>query len=183
MKRQTTRQAARRRVLQARRQGGFAYIAAVVLLVVVGGVIAAMLRLTSAQQNTATDAALIARAGQAARGGVEWMMYQLGANPGTAPCTQTPVPPALQVAPASTNLGDFFAATGFRVTVTCSYTGFVEGVNAAGTGVTKNIYTISATACNGSLASCPDNAGAGAPDYTERRRVATICMVAGGGLC
>jgi Tfp pilus assembly protein PilX len=162
-----------------RKQGGFAYLAAVVLLVVVAGVTAAMLRLTTAQQATANDAVLIAKAGQAARGGVEWMMYQIGATPTAVPatlCTQTPNPPATQVAAAATTLGDFLADTGFRVTVTCSYTAYKEGVDTAGAAVVKNIYTISSTACNGGTGTCPDNANAGLPDYTERRRVATICM-------
>jgi MSHA biogenesis protein MshP len=170
-----------------RRQGGFAYLAAVVLLIVVAGVVAAMLRLTTAQQGTANNAILIARAGQAARAGVESMMYQIGANAGgTIPatlCTQTPNPPAAQVAPATKTLTDFIADTGFRVTVTCSYTGYNEGVDSAGAAVVKNMYTISSIACNGTAATCPDDAGAGAPDYTERRRVATICIAAGGGAC
>lgn len=150
-----------------RTQGGFAYLAAVVLLIVVSGVVAAMLRLTTAQQATANDAILIARAGQAARGGVEWMMYQIGANAAA-------IPPALCTQP--TTLTDFVADTGFRVTVTCSYTSYSEGLDAAGAAVQKNIYTISSVACNGGTGGCPDNANAGSPDYTERRRVATMCM-------
>jgi MSHA biogenesis protein MshP len=174
-----------------RRQGGFAYLAAVVLLIVVAGVVAAMLRLTTAQQATANDAILIARAGQAARGGVEWIMYRIGAITTAVPatampatlCTETPNPPAVQVAPAATTLTDFQADTGFRVTVTCSYTAYKEGIDMSGASVTKHIYTIGSTACNGTTAGCPDNAGAGAADYTERRRVATMCVTSTGGAC
>lgn len=161
-----------------RKQGGFAYIAAVVLLVVVAGVIAGVLRLTASQQATANDAVLIARAGQAARGGIEWMMYRIGTDAASAPCPADTVS-----APTATPVGDFRNASGFNVTVTCGFRQYKEGVDQAGAAVVKNIYTIDAVACNGNGASCPDNAGAGAPDYTERRRVATICLVQGGGFC
>lgn len=153
-----------------RSEGGFAYLAAIVMMVVVAGLIAAMLRLTLAQQGTANDAALVARASQAARGGVEWALYQLTNNAAT-PCA------------ASTTLNDF-AATGFRVTVNCSKTAYQEGQDATtGASLTKNLYTIDAIACNGGGNQCPDVNTPTAPDYTERRRVATVCIQADGSVC
>jgi len=146
---------------------GFAYIAAVVLLVVVAGLAVAMVRLTASQQNTAQSAALTARASQAARAGVEWMFYRVK-TPSTAPCT---------LAGTATTLSDFKTDTGFLVTVTCSFYTYNEGQDpASGATIAKNIYKVVAVACNGTAASCPDNASAVSPDYIERRRVATACV-------
>jgi len=151
-----------------RRAGGFAYIAAIVLLIVVAGMATAMVRLTASQQNTALTAALTARAGQAARGGVEWMYYKL-ANNGTAGCPGSAAP---------TTLTDFKADTGLLVTVTCTYYTYFEGQDpTSGLAISKNIFRVEAVACNGTAASCPDNASATSPDYTERRRVSLVCML------
>lgn len=160
----------RTRPVKPRRQGGFAYIAAVVLLVVVAGLAAAMLRMTTAQQATANDAVLVARANQAARAGVEYTMYQI--RYGTNPCSSAPIPKTL---------ADFQADTGFLVTILCTPFNATDGVDANGQGIVKTIYTISSVACNGSGANCPDNNSVGAPDYTERKRVATMCVRPVGG--
>lgn len=56
---------------QARPQSGFAYIAAIVFLVVVAGIAVALLQLTNTQQTTVNQALLGARAGLAARAGIE----------------------------------------------------------------------------------------------------------------
>ena len=153
---------------------GFAYIAAVVLLVVVAGLAVAMVRLTASQQNTALSAALTARASQAARAGVEWMFYGLK-TPGTANCT---------AAAGGKTLTDFKADTGFTVTVKCSAYTYYEGQDATtAQALKKNIYRVEAVACNGTAASCPDNGSAASPDYTERRRVATVCVQDDGTVC
>lgn len=150
--------------------GGFAYIAAVILLVVMAGLALAVVRLSATQANTATEAALSARASQAARAGLEWMFYQLRTK-NTAGC-------------AGTTLGDFQADTGFKVTLSCSYAAYHEGQNPAdGSVVVKNLYQVVAVACNGGAASCPDDASSALPDYTERRRVATVCIAADGSDC
>ncbi|MFC0253519.1 MSHA biogenesis protein MshP [Massilia consociata] len=147
------------------RQHGFAAIAAIVLLVVVAGISAAMLRLTSVQQDTVNQAVLGARASQAARAGVEWMIYRIANDGGATAC------------PAGQTLSDFLADTGFRVTVTCTArTPFNEGEAAPGVPVVKHIYQVDAVACNGAASSCPDNGSVQAPDYAERRRTATVCM-------
>ncbi|WP_306391591.1 MSHA biogenesis protein MshP [Telluria beijingensis] len=161
--------------LRIRRQTGFAYIAAVVLLVVVAGLAVALLRLTATQQATVNQALLGARASLAARGGVEWAFNVLGTQ--------------CQPAPTSTTLTQFQAESGFQVTITCSYSTYFEGerIRLPGPGgdpeqvadpLAKRIYRISAVACNGGGASCPEQgAAAAAADYVERARVATVCVV------
>lgn len=148
-----------------RRDGGFVYIAVVILLVVVAGLGVAAVRLNASQANTVTQAALTVRAGQAARAGIEWMVYQVRTK-NTPGC-------------AATTLTDFQADTGFKVTLSCSYVSYNEGQDPASGGVlVKNLYRIQAVACNGSAGTCPDNGSAALPDYTERSRVATVCLTA-----
>lgn len=153
-----------------RRAGGFAYIAAVILLVVMAGLALAVVRLNATQANSATEAALSARASQAARAGLEWMYYQLHTKY-AAGCS-------------GATLTDFKTDTGFTVTVSCSYTAYNEGQNPSDASVlVKNLYRVEAVACNGSAGTCPDNASSAQPDYTERRRVATVCIAADGTDC
>ena len=146
-------------------QGGFAYIAAVILLVLMAGMATAIVRLNTSQANAATGAALGARASQAARAGLEWAFYQLKMN-GAQGCA------------AKEDLTDFQKDSGFLVTVHCKFTKYKEGQNPNdGSAVAKNLYQIVAVACNGSAGSCPDDDGSAQVDYTERQRVATVCML------
>jgi type II secretory pathway pseudopilin PulG len=154
--------------MRARRQSGFAYIAAVVLLVVVAGLAVALARLTGTQQATVDQALLGARAALAARGGIEWAYANLAGN-----CAAG--------AGKTTQLGDFLADSGFRVSVTCSVTGYNEGEASEGVPLQKQVYRIQAVACNGGGA-CPDADAVARPDYVERARVATICT-AGSAFC
>lgn len=155
-----------------RRQSGFAYIAAVVFLVVVAGIAVALLRLTDTQQSTINGALLAARANLAARGGIEWVFQQPVQR-----CAPTPQPPQVN------HLPDFRNDSGFLVTVSCSYRVFNEGetTEAKGDPVIKHIYRIEAIACNTAGTTClnPSAANVARPDYVERARVATICMIAG----
>jgi MSHA biogenesis protein MshP len=150
------------------RQSGFAYIAAVVLLVVVATVCIALVRLSTTQQSTVNGALLGARANLAARGGIEWGFYQLRGG----------------ACAAGTTLTDFVADTGFRVTVRCTARDFNEGESSAGVPVPKKIVQLEAFACNGD-ADCPATGAAvlARPEYVERRRVATTCLLAAGGPC
>lgn len=162
-----------------RRQSGFAYIAAIVLLVVVAGISVALIRLTDTQQSTVNQALLGARANLAARGGIEWAFYRL-----REVCT---TPPA---APATSQLSDFDAASGFRVSVSCTYRSFGEGEEIVPDGtetppvtpLRKRIYRIEAVACNGGGA-CPDANAVTRADYVERARVATVCETEAGNFC
>jgi MSHA biogenesis protein MshP len=149
-------------------QRGFAYIAAVLLLVVVAGLCAAMIRMSTTQQATVSGALLGARAGLAARGGIEWGLFQLRSSGCEAERT----------------LDDFVADSGFRVTVRCTASAFNEGEDSAGEPVRKTMVQLEAVACNGGGA-CPstDPATVARPDYVERRRVATACTMGAAGLC
>lgn len=149
------------------RQSGFAYIAAIVLLIVVAGVCAALLRLSSTQQATVSQGLLGARANLAARAGIEWGLHRVN-NGVCNPLPQT--------------LGDFVAASGFTVSVSCTQWTFNEGESAPGVAIAKTIFTINAVACNGAAACLPIPTNAAVvsrPDYVERRRVATFCTVNG----
>ncbi|WP_051306617.1 hypothetical protein [Massilia alkalitolerans] len=148
-------------------QSGFAYIAAVVLLVVVAGICVALLRMTGTQQATVDSALLGARASLAARGGLEWGFYQLSKGN----C-------------ATTTLADFAADSGFRVTVRCTKRSFNEGEDGAGAAIAKEVVQLEAISCN-SGGDCPseDPAILTQPDYVERRRVATTCIMDKSGLC
>lgn len=156
------------RAMHGFRQRGFAYVAAVVLLVVVAGVCAMLLRLSGTQQATVDASLLGARAGLAARAGIEWGFYQL--RNGNCAATKT--------------LDDFSAGSGFRVVVSCSASTFNEGEDAAGNPVPKRLVRLEAVACN-SGGACPshDPAVLKRRDYVERRRVATTCVFGAGGLC
>lgn len=157
---------------RTRLQSGFAYIAAIVFLVVIAGIAVALLQLTNTQQTTVNQALLGARAGLAARAGIEWAYQDLGNR-----CTE---------AGSTANLTDFVNDTGFQVKVTCSYRAYREGeqpdASGAPVAVVKHIYRIESVACNGSGA-CPDDVSLPRPDYVERARVATVCMTANNQPC
>jgi len=159
---------------QPRPQSGFAYIAAIVFLVVIAGIAVALLQLTNTQQATVNQALLGARAGLAARGGIEWVYQGLGSR-----CTE---------AGNAANLTDFVNDAGFHVTVTCSYRVYREGeqpdASGAPVSVVKHIYRIQSVACNrNGPGACPDDASVPRPDYVERKRVATVCMTANNEFC
>lgn len=155
--------------MTAGRQRGFAYIAAIVFLVVLAGFALAVLRLSDNEQATVNQQVLGARAGQAARTGLEWAFYRL--KGGAADCTAVPPNPNLR--------GD----TGFVVTLGCDVQTFNEGQDQNGNSVAKKIFQLTATACNGSGTSCPGNADLANPDYVERKRSASICITTTGADC
>lgn len=165
-------------------QDGFAYIAAVVFMVVLAGLAAAVLRLNGTQQATVGGALTGMRASQAARGGLEWAFYQLRAG-ATAPCTNIGDGSAAR---PGTTLNDFAAGRGIRVTVLCEWREYGEGdvydaASGSAVGQRKRIFELTATACNGAAANCPDNASVAGADYVERRRSASICVTSTGGGC
>jgi MSHA biogenesis protein MshP len=163
-----------------RRQSGFAYIAAVVFLVVLAGFALAALRLSTTSQATVNQQVLGARANQAVRGGIEWALYRLKGTAGTAACfTPTNAPGTVN----GTTLTDFLGATGFRVTLTCTARTYNEGQNPDGSVRAKNIFELTATACNGAASRCPDNASVLGPDYVERKRSASFCIATDGTDC
>ena len=167
----------KRRPLLPKRHGGFAYIAAVVFLVVLAGVALAALRLSTGSQATVNGQLLGARANAAARGGIEWALWRIKGAGGAAACTNA--------SPTSVNgatLTDFRQATGMTVTLTCTVRSYNEGQNPNGTSFTKNIFELTATACNRS-SGCPDNTSLADPDYVERKRSASLCIASDGNDC
>lgn len=156
---------------RAPHQGGFAYIAAVVFLLVLAAFALAALRLQSAQQATIDGSVLGMRADQAARGGLEWALYQIRDSKAQS-CT----------AIATRTLNDFVTDTGFKVTVTCAPATYNEGLDYNGgtpQAQKKNIFELTATACNGTGASCPDAGSVTARDYVERKRSVSLCGIEG----
>jgi MSHA biogenesis protein MshP len=138
--------------MSRRRQSGLGAIAAIVVLVLLAVLAATVLRISFSAQSTAAQSLQAARAGYAARAGLEWGMKQAlqGAWVG---CNASP----------SQTL-DLRAATGMRVTVSCTRHSYTES------GELVSIYLLRAVACNGSAASCPDNAAAVGLHYVERER-------------
>jgi len=168
-----------RRPGAAVRRGGFAYIAAVVFLVVLAGFALAALRLSGGAQATVNGQLLGARAGQAARGGIEWGLWRIK-GPGGADACRNNVNNA--------TLGDFAGATGMNVTLACTVRTYNEGQRPDGTDFEKNIFELTATACprtdtGGAPSPCPDNANVAGPDYVERRRSASVCIATDGTDC
>ncbi len=154
--------------MTARRAGGFAYIAAIIFLVVLAGFALAVLRLSDTEQITVNQAVLGTRASQAARTGLELAFYRL--KPAGTECKDVPTAPDLK------------QATGFVVTLECSMRTYSEGLTSDGKPVSKTIFELRATACNGST--CPGtDADVANPDYVERRRTASICVASNGSDC
>jgi MSHA biogenesis protein MshP len=154
--------------MTARRTGGFAYIAAIVFLVVLAGFALAVLRLSDTEQITVNQAVLGTRASQAARTGLELAFYKL--KPAGADCKAVPTAPDLK------------SATGFVVTLGCAMQTYSEGVKSDGSPVSKTIFELKATACNGST--CPGtDTDLANPDYVERVRTASICVASDGTDC
>ena len=144
---------------------GLGVIAALVLLVLLSTLAAALVRLTWTQQTTLAQDIDSARAFQGAYAGTQWGMYQAlrGSWTTCAGATQTL---------------DLRSSMGVRVTVSCTSDVYNEGETTAGTGtpLTVRLYTITAVACNGAAATCPDNASVTRPNYVERMRVAKVAQ-------
>jgi MSHA biogenesis protein MshP len=156
--------------MTARRAGGFAYIAAIVFLIVLAGFALAALRLSGSAQVTVDQAVLGARASQAARAGLEWAFFRLKTPPADCDTVQK-------------NQPDFSAETGYRVTLRCDMKTYQEGQTSTGASLAKNIFQLTATACNGAACPSADNVTVASPDYIERKRSASICITTDGAAC
>jgi MSHA biogenesis protein MshP len=141
-------------------QRGFSLILALFLLVSLAAIGGYLLTISTLQQETSAADELGARAYQAARGGVEWGLYELLRDPGGAYASAcNAAPPAVQTFPLSG------ALAAFSVRVECSSTpptteGATSGLRA---------YALQVTACN--QAACPGTPG---PTYVERQLQATV---------
>ena len=146
------------------RQRGFSLIMALFLLVSLAAMAAYLLTISTLQQETSAADELGARAYQAARGGVDWGLYELLRDPGGAYASAcdaalTPSPPAAQTLPLAG------ALAGFSARVECSSS--APTTEGARTGL--RAYLLKVTACN--QASCPGTPG---PAYVERQLQATV---------
>ena len=120
------------------RQRGFSLVAAMFVMIVVALVIAGMVRLATNQSGTGSLAIQQARAYQAARAGLEWGIHQ-ALNGSCA-------------ASSSLTLAGSSLAAFNGVLVTCTVTNYSEEANPV------RIYSLTATAQNGSPALLPDYA-------------------------
>lgn len=140
-------------------------VAAIVVLVMLAALAAAVTRLTWTQQVSSAQDIAGARAFQAANAGTEWGMYQaLRGSWIQGACN------------GSSQTLDLTSTNGFKVTVRCTSqtTAYNESQNDAGANLTLWLYMIDAVACNGSAASCPDDASSGGMNYVERKRQAVV---------
>ena len=139
---------------------GLGAIAVIVVLVALAAMAAAVLRLGQQAQTTSTQDLLGARAGAAARAGIQWGLYQAFKGPWAA-CSN-----------ASQTLDLSADAAGMRVTVSCDSRLYNEGETEAGAPRTGRVYTVDAVACTSASAAtaCPDASPVAGGAYVERRR-------------
>mgnify|MGYP006216105303 CR=1 FL=1 len=140
---------------------GLGVIAALVVLVMLSTLAAAILRLTWTQQTTLAQDIDSSRAYQGAYAGTQWGMYQALRGSWTS-CA------------GSSQTLDLRSTMGVSVTVTCASDQYNEGELSDGSPQTVRLYTITAVACNGAAASCPDNASVTRPHYVERMRIVKV---------
>lgn len=131
------------------RQAGFALPTAIFLLVILAALGAFALTVSTSQHAGAALDVQGERAYQAARAGIEWGLFQSARNGSCGSATLTLTGTTL---------------AGFTASISCATTSASEG------GVSVNVDTITATACN--QPPCP-SAAPGA-NYVERQVTATI---------
>lgn len=148
---------------RVRTQRGLGVIAALLVLVLLATLAAAVVRLTWTQQTTLAQDIDSARAFQGAYAGTQWGMHK-ALKGDWSTCS------------GLTQTLDLRSSMGVRVTVSCNSDQYNEGElnDGSGTARTVRLYTITAVACNGSAATCPDNASVTRPSYVERVRVAKV---------
>jgi MSHA biogenesis protein MshP len=150
-----------------RRQTGLGAIAAIMILVILGGLSAAIVSLSTGQQLSSAQDVLSAQAWQVASAGTEGGLFLALQNANCA-ATQTWT---------STDYPTF------RVTTNCSFRDFNDGETVPGTARLLRVFRIEATACNGSIATCPDNAATAGIGYVERQRIAIAYCEWNGAAC
>lgn len=146
---------------------GFGALAALVVLVLLALLAASVVRLSAGAQSAIAQEVQGARAQAAVRAGLDWGLYKLlKPGGGWSGC-------GISVPPFSQTL-DLRNETGFLVTVSCAGNVYNEGESSPGTAATTKVYLLRAVACNGTAASCPDNAAAAGSQYVERQREVTV---------
>jgi len=149
------------------RQTGLGTIAAIMILVILGGLSAAIVSLSTGQQISSAQDVLSAQAWQVASAGTEGGLFLALQN---ANC-------------AATQTWTSADHPTFRVTVKCDARNYNDGETVPGTARVLRVFRIEATACNGSIATCPDNAAAASIGYVERQRIAIAYCQWNGAAC
>lgn len=137
--------------LSVKLQRGFSLITAIFLLVVLGALGTMMVTFFAAQQQSSALDVMGSRAYQAARAGIEWAAYNVGAQPPGTGCGAYTTVPATLFAPGG--LGGTLSP--FTVSLACSAASAVEGASPP-----IWVYAITSTATYGGP---PGNT-----DYVER---------------
>lgn len=141
-------------------QRGFSLVSAIFLLVVIAALGAFAVTLSTTQHQSAALDVTGARAYHAARAGIEWGVFQVLRNTGAAFVSNCRAGASSQVVPLAAN-----TLSGFTVNVGCTSTSHSEGGRTVGGGNPVRVYTITATATQGTPAT---------PDYVERQISVTL---------
>ena len=149
-----------------RRQKGFGAIAAIMILVVLAALAAAIVSLGSGQQLASAKDVLSAEAWQVASAGTEDGLFQ-----------------ALKNASCGTTTWASPDYAGFKVTVACIAGNYNDGESAPGVPRVLRVFQVTATACNGTAATCPDDAASAGIGYIERQAVAVAYCEWNGTAC
>lgn len=149
-----------------RGQTGFGTIAAIMILVILGALSAAIVSLSTGQQVSSAQDVLSAQAWQVASAGAEGGLFRALQNANCAAQTWTSA--------------DY---PSFKVTTDCSFRDYNDGETVPGTPRVLRVFRIEATACNGTAATCPDNAATGGVGYVERQKIAIAYCEWNGTAC
>ena len=149
-----------------RLQTGLGVIAAIMILVILGGLSAAIISLSTGQQLASAQDVLSAQAWQVASAGTEGGLFRALQN-------------------NTCDLQNWASADypTFSVTVNCTFSDYNDGETSPGVARVLRVFRIEATACNGFVGACPDNAAAASVGYVERQRVAIAYCEWDGAAC
>ena len=153
-------------------QHGLGAIAAIMVLVILAALSAAIVSFSTGQHMASAQDVLASRAWQVASAGTEGGLYR-----------------ALRSATCDTQTWTSTDDPAFRVTVACSALTYKDGerfnvaVPPTLTFRQLRVFNVVATACNGSAATCPDNAAAAGIGYVERQRIAVAYCEWSGVAC
>lgn len=150
-----------------RRQAGLGVIGAIMVLLILAALAAAITTFTSGQHMAGAQDIQSARAWQVVQAGTEWGLYQALKNNSCPNSASWAHPDHAE----------------FKVTVGCVARTYNEGETVPGTARQMRVFEVTATACNGSASSCPDNGAAAAPGYVERQRSVVAYCEWNGGAC
>jgi MSHA biogenesis protein MshP len=152
--------------MNGRLQHGFGAIAAIMILVILATLAAAIVSFSTGQQLASAQDVLAARAWQVASAGTEGGLYR-----------------ALKGGTCDTQTWTSADDPAFKVTVVCAMSPYNDGETVPGTEKVLHVFQVTATACNGTAATCPDDTASAGPAYVERQRIAVAYCEWSGGAC